>query len=131
MVAASLLKGILVRGSLSCSLLVSPEPRTRPGAPPSQAGSIYHHLECFLSPKEISKILDKLVNSSRLHYGPFEFWCLFVSVCFSDSGQVSNEFKASLGITIELPTVVTAVFHQIVLIGFYSKIRLLGDLIGI
>lgn len=75
--AASLLKGILVRDSLSCSLLVSPELRTRPGAPLSQVGSIYHHLECFLSPKKIIKIMDKLLNSSRLHYGPFAFWCLF------------------------------------------------------
>lgn len=62
-------------------------------------------------------------------------------VCFAlnEPGPVSltlhvpNEFKASLGVTIELPTVVTAVFHHVVLIGSYSAITILGDidLIGI
>lgn len=44
------------------------------------------------------------------------------------TAQVPNEFKASLRLTIELPTVVKAAFHHVVLIGSHSMIRILGDI---
>lgn len=131
--AASPLKGILGHDSLSCSLPVWSEPRRRPGGRQSQVGSIYHHLECFLWPKN-SQNMDKELNSVRLLRDTFRFWCLFCLkwtwTCFSDSAQASSldSHKGSEEAhESQWKPVVKVVVHHFLLIESHSIINIPGD----